>query len=173
MLYFTLTICWGYFRPKHKNAIFFENHRNPVMLVFIGKLLMSTLRWVPICQGFGHFSAFLHNFVLAKLATSCVRVKEILNTKIVKMFMGATGVPVVPWKCTAYFGYISFIMDRLSFRRYLKERYWSEPNRQQSLNYLVNQGSTLRVNLWPQASKNSQKQLRASKKRPLLVLQAQ
>ena len=35
------------------------------------------------------------------------------------------------------------------------------------------QGSTLRVNLWPQASKNSQKQLRASKKIPQLVLQGQ
>ena len=35
------------------------------------------------------------------------------------------------------------------------------------------QGSTLRVNLWPQASKNSQKQLWASKKRPQLVLQGQ
>ena len=34
-------------------------------------------------------------------------------------------------------------------------------------------GSTLRVNLWPQASKNSQKQFRASKKRLQLVLQAQ
>ena len=37
----------------------------------------------------------------------------------------------------------------------------------------VCQGSTLRVNLWPQASKNSQKQHRASKKRPQLVLQGQ
>ena len=35
------------------------------------------------------------------------------------------------------------------------------------------QGSTLRVNLWPQASKNSPKQLRASKKRPQLLLQGQ
>ena len=35
------------------------------------------------------------------------------------------------------------------------------------------QGSTLRVTLWPQASKNSPKQLRASKKRPQLVLQGQ
>ena len=35
------------------------------------------------------------------------------------------------------------------------------------------QGSTLKVNLWSQASKNSQKQFRASKKRPQLVLQAQ
>ena len=35
------------------------------------------------------------------------------------------------------------------------------------------QGSTLRVNLWPQASKNSPKQLRASKKKTQLVLQGQ
>ena len=38
---------------------------------------------------------------------------------------------------------------------------------------VVKQGSTLRVNLWPQASKNSQKQFRASKTRLQLVLQAQ
>ena len=38
---------------------------------------------------------------------------------------------------------------------------------------LSQQGSTLRVNLWPQASKNSPKQLRASKKIPQLVLEAQ
>ena len=35
------------------------------------------------------------------------------------------------------------------------------------------QGSTLRVNLWPHASKNSPKQLRDSKNIPQLVLQAQ
>ena len=67
--------CWGYFRPKHKNANYFENHQNPVMLVFIGKLLMSTLRWVPICQGFGHFSGFLHHFLLPQVATSSLRGK--------------------------------------------------------------------------------------------------
>ena len=31
-------------RPKHQNANIFENHLNPVMLVFIGKLSLSTLR---------------------------------------------------------------------------------------------------------------------------------
>ena len=36
---------------------------------------MSTLRWVPICQGFANFSGFLYHFVLAKLATSSIRVK--------------------------------------------------------------------------------------------------
>ena len=30
----------------------FENHLNPIILVFIKKLSSSTLRWVPICQGF-------------------------------------------------------------------------------------------------------------------------
>ena len=42
-----------------------------------------------------------------------------------------------------------------------------------NLNIMYMQGSTLRVNLWPQASKNSQKQLRASKNIPQLVLQGQ
>ena len=45
------------------------------MLVFIGKLSLSTLRRIPICQGFSHFSVFLLHFVLAKLATSSIRVK--------------------------------------------------------------------------------------------------
>ena len=44
------------------------------MLVFIGKLSLSTLRWVPICQGFRYFHVFFHDFVLAKLATSSIRV---------------------------------------------------------------------------------------------------
>ena len=41
------------------------------------------------------------------------------------------------------------------------------------LDILIYQGLTLRVNLWPQASKNSPKQVWASKKRPQLVLQGQ
>ena len=36
--------CSGYFRPKHKDTKTFEKHLNPVMLVFIGKLSLSTLR---------------------------------------------------------------------------------------------------------------------------------
>ena len=36
---------------------------NPVLLVFIGKLLPSSLRCVPISQGFNNVSAFLHRFV--------------------------------------------------------------------------------------------------------------
>ena len=41
-----------------------------VMLVFIGWPSLSTLRWLPICQGFSHL--FLHHFELAKLATSSI-----------------------------------------------------------------------------------------------------
>ena len=59
----------------HKNSKILENHLNPVMLVLIRKLSLSTLIPVPICQGFTHFSVYLHHFVLAILATSSVRVK--------------------------------------------------------------------------------------------------
>ena len=70
----TLPMLTLYIRPMHKNAKIFENHLNPVMLVFIWKLSLSTLRWVPICQGFGDFSGFLHHFVLMELVTSSTRV---------------------------------------------------------------------------------------------------
>ena len=71
--------CWGYSCPKYKDTKVFDNHQNPVMLVFIGKLSLSTLRWVPICQGFDHFSGFLHLFVLTKLVASSIRVNGGLN----------------------------------------------------------------------------------------------
>ena len=35
-------------------------------------LSLSTLRWVPMCQAFNHFSGFLQDFVLDKLATSSI-----------------------------------------------------------------------------------------------------
>ena len=46
------------------------------MLVLIGKLSLSVLRGVPICQHFSHFSGLLHHFVLAKLASSSIRVRR-------------------------------------------------------------------------------------------------
>ena len=39
---------------------------------------LSTLRWVPICQGFSRISGFLHHFVLAKLAPSSIRVNYVV-----------------------------------------------------------------------------------------------
>ena len=68
--------------PKQRDAKIFENQFNPVKLVFIGKLSLSTLRWVPMCQGLSIFPGFLHHFVLAKLATSNIRVKlKCINQK--------------------------------------------------------------------------------------------
>ena len=46
------------------------------MLVFIGCLSLSTLRWVPMCQGFSHFSAFLHHFIMATVAATSIRDKD-------------------------------------------------------------------------------------------------
>ena len=54
------------------------------MLVLIWKLLLSTFIWVPMGQGFDHFSGFLHHFVLAKVATSSIRV----NTLLPAIFLG-------------------------------------------------------------------------------------
>ena len=54
---------------ERKDATTFENHLIPVMLVFIGKLLLSAMRWVAMYQGRGHFQVFSHNFVMVKLAT--------------------------------------------------------------------------------------------------------
>ena len=51
------------FHPKHEDAKIIHNHLKPVMLVSIRWLLLSTFRWVPMCQGFSHISAFLHLFV--------------------------------------------------------------------------------------------------------------
>ena len=51
-----------------RTQIFFENHLNPIILVCIGKLSSSTFRWVPICQGFGHFSAFFTLFCIDQIS---------------------------------------------------------------------------------------------------------
>ena len=64
-------LLWSEVNPSNAEATFvqstkmktFLNHLNLVMLVFIEELLRSTLRWVPTCQGFSHFSACLHHFV--------------------------------------------------------------------------------------------------------------
>ena len=63
------------FIQSTKTQKLFENYLIPVMLVFIGKLSLSTLLLVPMCQGFSHSSGILYHFVLAKLATSSIWVK--------------------------------------------------------------------------------------------------
>ena len=51
----------------------FENHLNPVMLVFVDELLLSSLRRIPMCQGVSDFFSS-HRFVLINLATGSTRV---------------------------------------------------------------------------------------------------
>ena len=43
---------------KAQGCKHFWKHLNTVMLVFIGKLLLSSLRWILLCRGFNHFSVF-------------------------------------------------------------------------------------------------------------------
>ena len=66
----------GFFYPKYNDTKIFENPLNPVMLVFIGKLLLSAIRWVLIREGFCHLSGFLHYLVLAKLTTTSIGFKS-------------------------------------------------------------------------------------------------
>ena len=60
-----------YLHPKYKDSKIFENHLNPVMLVSIGKLLLSALEY-PYSMVSVTSQFFLHHFVLAKLATSSI-----------------------------------------------------------------------------------------------------
>ena len=55
-----------------------EYHLSPTLFIFIGKLLPSTLRWVPICHGFSDFSAFCRHFMLTKLVSSSIRVNPLI-----------------------------------------------------------------------------------------------
>ena len=65
---------------------FRKNGLNPVMLVLIGKLSLSTLIWVLYARVSVIvsviFQRFLHHFVLAKLATSSIKVKNIKASQI-------------------------------------------------------------------------------------------
>ena len=112
---------------KHKDAKIFVNHLNPVMLVFIGQLSLSTLRGVPICQRFQSFSALLHHFVLAKLATSSINVNEI------RLFQGGLGpLSFNPFNCfrvtleIAFWIFYTFDTNleiKIDFTKLLKENF--------------------------------------------------
>ena len=66
------------FCPGYGTTNTFHNYRKPVMLIFIWKLLQSTIRWVPMCQGFNHYStSFSNYFVLSKSATSSTMFKKL------------------------------------------------------------------------------------------------
>ena len=71
---------------KHKEAKIFENHLNPVILVFIGNLSLSTLRWVPICQGFSHISGFFASLCIGQISPSSIKVKMLWTMCIYSMY---------------------------------------------------------------------------------------
>ena len=56
------------------DAKIFESYLNPVLLVFMGKLSLSTQMSTHM-PGFQSFSDYLHHFLFANLATSSIRVK--------------------------------------------------------------------------------------------------
>ena len=61
--------------PKHNDAKISENHLNPVMNIGIHcKVLAEYSQLSNHMSGFQHISVFLHHFVMAKLATSSIRV---------------------------------------------------------------------------------------------------
>ena len=47
--------------------------------ILIGELSLKPLRWVPMCQVFGHFSGFLHHFVFGRISHQQHKGKEILQ----------------------------------------------------------------------------------------------
>ena len=59
-----------YIHPKQKDTNISGNHLNPVMLVFIAWIALTlTLRWVPMCQGFNHFSfRFFASFCIGQVS---------------------------------------------------------------------------------------------------------
>ena len=75
---------------------FWKPSINPVMLVFVGKLLLSTLRWeIPMCWGFSDFFRFFASFcILTNLATTSTKLNNtfskthfLVNSKIVVSFL--------------------------------------------------------------------------------------
>ena len=78
------------------------------MLVSIGKLSQSTLRWVPICQVFSQFPVFLHHFLLAPKHLS-------LSRKILGNWVRHH------WNWTIYHLQLSFDVYKFSFRGNISE----------------------------------------------------
>ena len=70
----------SHFNTSDAGATFAQNTKrqkvwnllNPIMLVFIRRLSVSTLKWILICQGFSHFSGFLISPQQHKGYTACL-----------------------------------------------------------------------------------------------------
>ena len=73
---------------KAQGCKYFRKPLKPCHVGIHWKALAEYFHMSTICQGFGHFlKVFLHHFVLAKLATSSIRVKRkesILNSGLIQ-----------------------------------------------------------------------------------------
>ena len=86
-------------------AKIYENHLNPVILVFIWKLLLSTIKWISMCQGFGHFSSFCQHATLTKLVIGSKRVKIVSSVDVL------LSVQPVPQEITIWYWSYLFWFD--------------------------------------------------------------
>ena len=68
-----LTLCWDYFRPKHKDAKIFSKRSKPCHVCIHWIALTKYSQLSTHLPGFQHFSFF----VLTKLATNNKRVKDV------------------------------------------------------------------------------------------------
>ena len=104
------------FCPKHKDVKFLENQLNHVMLVSRCWYRLDSTQYVSMCQGFNHFSGFLHHFVLAKLPTSRIRVKKGEDKECVKssILSQETHIKRIP-----YFIDLLGVIQSISYKAYL------------------------------------------------------
>ena len=74
------------------------------MLVFIGKLSLGSLRWLPICQGFSHFTGFPSFLFWPKLATSSTSVNAFTPDvwKLVSSLLIFLSLSSVCWGCRTH-----------------------------------------------------------------------
>ena len=85
------------FRPKHNDTKIFEKHHKTLSCCYS----LDSSRWVLsgeypcMCQGLSHFSTFLHDFVLAKLATSSIRVKYYIIQCLFNLFWNVFRIQMV------------------------------------------------------------------------------
>ena len=65
-----------FYGSKRKIDLFFKPSEPCHVGIHWIALSLSTLRRVPMYQGFSHFLGFLHHFVISKLAISSIQIRE-------------------------------------------------------------------------------------------------
>ena len=94
-----------FINPSNAEATFHQSTRTQKTLKTIQNLscwyLLEGSLWVPMCQGFNHFSVLLQRLELAKLATSSIRVKALwVQIKIFPTCLMPNQIP--DWSCLTF-----------------------------------------------------------------------